>query len=157
MNVLFVCTGNIFRSMSAEFLLKAQLGQLGLSSIQVRSAGTHVSLDTPNIGVVNAFNELGIDITSHRQSPITKEHIEWANIIFCMGVEHQQFLKEKFSVHALLFDEIAIKQRVSVLDNWQAVYEHQKHPKESALYCYHTVYFLYHHMPAIVSYLKTKV
>ena len=40
-SVLFVCTGNICRSPTADGMLRAKLRERGLSDIKVDSAGTH--------------------------------------------------------------------------------------------------------------------
>ena len=40
MNVLFVCTGNVFRSMSAEYLMNKYLNDNAITNISVSSAGT---------------------------------------------------------------------------------------------------------------------
>ena len=42
--VLFVCTGNIFRSMGAEYFLKKHLFTLGDTRFLVSSAGTKAEL-----------------------------------------------------------------------------------------------------------------
>jgi predicted protein tyrosine phosphatase len=66
--LLFVCSQNRIRSLTAEEVFKAMPG------IQARSAGTQ-----PAARVV-----------------VTKGHIGWADFIFVMEKSHQQRLLEKF-------------------------------------------------------------
>lgn len=67
--VLFLCTGNSCRSQMAEGLLRRQAGD----RVDVSSAGTQpVGL---NPGAVEAMNELGIDISSHRSKHL-KEFLD---------------------------------------------------------------------------------
>ncbi|HCB52188.1 TPA: protein-tyrosine-phosphatase, partial [Patescibacteria group bacterium] len=47
MKVLFVCTGNIFRSMSAEYIMKKYIQDHNLNEIVVSSAGTVAHEESP--------------------------------------------------------------------------------------------------------------
>ena len=64
--VLFVCSGNIDRSPTAEALLRGKKG------FEVKSAGTWAGA----------------------QKPVTKELIDWADIIFVMEEHHKEALKQ---------------------------------------------------------------
>ena len=66
--LLFVCSRNKIRSLTAERLFD------GFSLYQVRSVGTQ-----PGARIV-----------------VTKGHIGWADLIFCMEKRHLSLLREKF-------------------------------------------------------------
>jgi predicted protein tyrosine phosphatase len=68
MNILFVCSRNIWRSATAEAIYKNR------QDISVKSAGTEPSAKTR----------------------VTSSHILWADIIFVMEKKHRQRLAEKF-------------------------------------------------------------
>ena len=64
MKVLILCTGNSARSQMAEGILR----RLGDGTIEVHSAGTHPSRVNPL--AIEAMNEIGIDISSHRSKSV---------------------------------------------------------------------------------------
>lgn len=64
MRVLILCTGNSARSQMAEGILR----RLGNGAIEVHSAGTHPSRVNPL--AIEAMNEIGIDISSHRSKSV---------------------------------------------------------------------------------------
>ena len=66
--LLFVCSQNKFRSLTAEKLFE------GFPLYQVRSAGTQ-----PDARIV-----------------VTEGHLGWADIIFCMEKSHRNRLRRKF-------------------------------------------------------------
>ena len=68
MNLLFVCTLNQIRSLTAEQMFK------NVSGLSVRSAGT----------------------ASNARHEVNSKDIDWADIIFVMEKEHQEHLQKKF-------------------------------------------------------------
>jgi predicted protein tyrosine phosphatase len=66
--LLFICSQNIQRSLTAEWMYD------GFTSYEVRSAGTEQSARTP----------------------MTKEHVAWADVIFVMETEHLEKLQDRF-------------------------------------------------------------
>jgi protein-tyrosine phosphatase len=69
--VLFVCTGNIFRSMIAEYALKKELGPN--SPYAANSAGTHAEPQAIVPLVAECLAQRGIDPSPHRQRRIDPE------------------------------------------------------------------------------------
>ena len=101
--ILFVCTGNVFRSLTAERALRASLG---LSShLTVASAGT---ADIPC--VVHPFVSeyllaKGFDVRQHRRRTLTATMLDGSTVI-AMSTEHLSALAERFDFHdAVLFTE----------------------------------------------------
>ncbi len=64
MRVLVLCTGNSARSQMAEGILRS----IGKGKIEAYSAGTQPSRVNPS--AIEAMNEIGIDISSHRSKSV---------------------------------------------------------------------------------------
>jgi protein-tyrosine-phosphatase len=99
--ILFVCTGNIFRSLTAEYALRRELGPQ--SAIAVSSAGTH---DYPHVvrpNVRDYLRERGLDVSTHRRRTLTREILSDAALVVAMSTDHQRFLREKFALEAPVF------------------------------------------------------
>jgi arsenate reductase (thioredoxin) len=76
-NLYFVCIGNAGRSQMAEAFAK-QLGH------EARSAGSHPESQL-HPAVVEAMNELGIDLAGRVPTGIAREDVEWADVVVTMG------------------------------------------------------------------------
>jgi arsenate reductase len=74
MRVLALCTGNSARSQMAEGILRG----LGDGTIEVHSAETHPSRVNPL--AIEAMNEIGIDISSHRSKSVEEFAQEHFNV-----------------------------------------------------------------------------
>jgi arsenate reductase (thioredoxin) len=74
---LFVCVGNAGRSQMAQALYERRGGE-------ARSAGSRPEADLHE-AVVEAMEELGIDISRRRPKALTKEDVEWADVVVTMG------------------------------------------------------------------------
>src|SRR4029434_2807917 len=100
-SILFVCTGNIFRSMTAEYALKARLDSR--SPIRVSSAGT-VAIPQQMPPDVRAYlAQRGIDLCT------------------ASSTDHTPFLFDTFQYRAPLFNEICHERSEPLLDVWEAV------------------------------------
>ena len=100
--VLFVCTGNIFRSLAAEYALRRALGD---ASIAVASAGTE---DYPYVVRPMVRDYLlahGLDVSAHRRRTVTREILDAAQWVVAMSTDHQHFLRERFGLRAPVFLE----------------------------------------------------
>jgi len=100
-SVLFVCTGNIFRSLTAEYALRAELLRMG-SRIVVESAGTE---DFPHVVkpmVSNYLRSKGLDVNAHRRRTLTPAMLS-ADLVVAMSTEHVTTLREGFDFDAPLF------------------------------------------------------
>ena len=102
-HVLFVCTGNIFRSLTAEYALRRELGPA--SALVVASAGTD---DHPHVVCPNVRDYLasrGLDVSAHRRRTVTAEILAGAGLVVAMSTDHQRFLRERFGVQVPVFLE----------------------------------------------------
>lgn len=79
-NALFVCLHNAGRSQMSQALFERAAG----GRHQGRSAGTTPG-ERVHPEVVEAMNELGIDLAGRTPRPLTDEDAEWADIVVTMG------------------------------------------------------------------------
>ncbi|MFJ5226225.1 arsenate reductase ArsC [Streptomyces sp. NPDC088400] len=79
-SVLFVCVHNAGRSqMAAAFLTHLAHGR-----VEVRSAGS-TPADVMNAAVVEAMDEVGIDISAETPKVLTVEAVQASDIVITMG------------------------------------------------------------------------
>ncbi len=83
-HILFVCTGNLCRSVIAEHLLRAMAKRRGLA-LEVRSRGISAPFGkAPPFETLYAGNLLGLDVAGHQSMPITASDVQWADEILVM-------------------------------------------------------------------------
>jgi len=75
--VLFVCVENAGRSQLAQALYEARGGD-------ARSAGTEPA-DELHEAVLEALEEVDIDVAGLRPKPLTEADVEWAELVVTMG------------------------------------------------------------------------
>jgi arsenate reductase len=75
--VLFVCVRNAGRSQMAQALYERRGGE-------ARSAGSEPG-DEIHEAVVEALEEVGIDISGRRPRKLSREDVEWADVVVTMG------------------------------------------------------------------------
>ena len=93
-NILFVCTGNTCRSPMAMALARAELERRGWRQVAVRSAGVAAAAGQPAADfALEVLAEKGLDLGSHRTTPLTPELVEWADLIAVMGPGHIRALE----------------------------------------------------------------
>ena len=95
-SVLFVCTGNICRSPTAEAMFRHRLREEGLHAhITHDSAGTsshHVG-EPPDTRSQNVLQERGIDMSDLRARNVRKEDFYAFDLILAMDASHLAALK----------------------------------------------------------------
>lgn len=84
MNIIFVCMGNTCRSPMAAGYLASK----GIPWIEVKSKGLFADGAPVCETAVKAMAEVGIDISSHISSSLTKEDVLWTEKIICMSKSH---------------------------------------------------------------------
>lgn len=93
--VLFVCTGNIFRSLTAEYALRRALAATR-SDIVVASAGTE---DFPHVVkpvVRDYLRSLGLDVRAHQRRTLTPQILADATDVIAMSTNHRATLRDQF-------------------------------------------------------------
>jgi arsenate reductase (thioredoxin) len=75
--VLFVCVQNAGRSQLAQALFERRGGE-------ARSAGSQPA-DELHQAVIEALEEVGIDVSGRTPKALTREDVEWADLVVTMG------------------------------------------------------------------------
>jgi protein-tyrosine phosphatase len=115
--ILFICTGNIFRSMTAEYALRACHN----FPYSIGSAGTEAQPQTMSPFVARKLLERGIDPISHRQRRLTLELLTAARLPVAMGRDHQEFILRNFGMKVPLFNQVCFGRDEPLTDVWEAV------------------------------------
>ena len=125
--VLFVCTGNIFRSLTAEYALRHVLG--ARSDIMVASAGTE---DFPHVVsryVRDYLLARGLDVSRHRRRTLTAQILHEPGPVIAMSTEHRTVLAERFNRRDVpLFTEACGIPGEPLPDVDEAVRDHETNP-----------------------------
>jgi len=103
-SILFVCTGNIFRSLAAEQAMKVLLGPQTL--YLVGSAGIDVKPQPVHEWVKAMLHLKGADPSRHVQRQVNREMVEAADLVIAMSRNHQAFIREQFGREVPLFNRV---------------------------------------------------
>ena len=91
--VLFVCTGNICRSPTAEALARRELARYPGVPLQVSSAGSHALEGNPAASrSMLAASTRGASLERHFARELTRRRVRSAGLILCMAAEHRPFV-----------------------------------------------------------------
>jgi protein-tyrosine-phosphatase len=91
--VLFVCTGNICRSPTAEALARRELERYPGVPIQVSSAGSHALEGNPAASrSLLAAAARGAALEAHHARELTRRRVRAAGLVLCMAAEHRPFV-----------------------------------------------------------------
>ena len=125
--VLFVCTGNIFRSLAAEYALRDVLG--ARSDIIVASAGTQDFPHVVNPYVKDYLLARGLDVSRHCRRTLTAQILQEPGPVIAMSTEHRSVLAERFNRRGvLLFTEACGIPGEPLPDVDEAVRDHKTNP-----------------------------
>lgn len=93
-SVLFVCSGNICRSPTAEGILRKRVGELGLDVV-VDSAGTHGYHvgDAPDPRSVRAAEKRGYSIANLKARKLSTEDFERFDFVVALDDEHMRLMR----------------------------------------------------------------
>jgi protein-tyrosine phosphatase len=102
--ILFVCTGNIFRSLTADVAVGKLLA--GRADISVSSAGT---ADHPH--VVRPYTReyllsKGYDVSGHGRRTLTQAIMDQSDLVVAMSTDHQAFIRERYGREVPLYLEV---------------------------------------------------
>lgn len=147
-SVLFVCTGNIFRSLVAEYALKARLGSG--SVCLVGSAGIDASPQAVHPLVRRCLIEKGADPSGHVQRRLTPDLLEWADLPIAMGFDHREQIRMGFGRDVLLFNQVCHQREEPVLDIHEAIPDWADNLEAARDYAISTIDYIWNSIPALL-------
>ncbi len=148
-SILFVCTGNVFRSMAAEYALRAQLGQQ--SSYRVESAGIDAKTNTIHPVISNRLIQKGIDPSAHIPQRLTKKLIDRNDLIIAMGLDHREFIHDKFGLKVPLFNEVSYGVGTPILDLHEALPNWERDMVEARAYVESVIDHIWEAVPVLMA------
>ena len=143
--ILFVCTGNIFRSAVAEYCLQHHIPEG--SNIVAESAGIEAKHQTMFAPVRNQLASHGINASNHRQRRVTATILEKSSLVIAMGLDHRSLLKNRFGCDATLFYEVVTGEERPVLDINEAIHDWKTNTERVVEYSVSIVDFIHESMP----------
>jgi protein-tyrosine phosphatase len=151
-SVLFVCTANIFRSVTAEYALKIKLG--AHRSCIVSSAGIDAKPQPMHTWVQGRLREKGADPTTHVQRQLTRELVEAADLVLAMGRDHQAYIREQFGRDVPLFNQVCLGHDKPVLDLHEVMPEWERDPERARAYVWSVIDMIWATAPALLPRLR---
>jgi len=148
-SILFVCTGNVFRSMAAEYALRAQLGRQ--SSYRVESAGTEAKPKNIHPVISNRLIQKGTDPSAHIPQRLTKQLIDRNGLIIAMGLGHREFIQKQFGLKVPLFNEVSFGEEVPILDLHEALPDWERDIDEARAYVEWVIDHIWESVPALIA------
>ena len=133
-SVLFVCTGNIFRSLVAEYALKRML-----QTWVVGSAGIEAKPQVVHEWVQARLKAKGADATLHVQRRLSQKLIEETDLIIAMASSHQAFIREQYGREVPLFNFLCFERNDSILDLHEAMPEWEKDLESARRYVWSVI------------------
>jgi protein-tyrosine phosphatase len=151
-SVLFVCTGNIFRSVAAEYALKAGL-EVGTSCV-VSSAGIDVKPQSMHDWVETRLREKGADPSTHIQRQLTRDLVWAADLVIAMGRDHQVFIREQYGRDVPLFNQICLGYDQPILDVHEVILGWETDRERARAYVWSVINVIWASAPALVPRLR---
>ncbi len=92
-NVLFVCTGNLCRSATAEAFAAREMKHHRSAPLRFISAGTHAVEGSPAATrSVSTAALRGADLERHHARELTRRRVRAADLILCMATDHRPYV-----------------------------------------------------------------
>lgn len=124
--VLFVCTGNIFRSLAAEHALRHALR--GRADVRVGSAGTADFPYEVRPNVREYLRVKGFDVSSHRRRTLSRAILEDSHLVIAMSTDHHAHILERYGLAAPLFLEACGEAAAALPDIEEVVLDYETNP-----------------------------
>jgi protein-tyrosine phosphatase len=147
-SILFVCTGNIFRSLVAEHALKAYLGKD--SRYLVGSSGIDARSQTIHSFVRELLLAKGADVTGHVQRRLTQTLLDETILPVAMSLDHREAIRQQFGREVRLFNEVSYGRESAILDLHEALPDWKKSPEAAKAYVTDIVEYIWAAIPSLV-------
>jgi len=118
--------------MVAEYALRKQGGTE--SDYRFESAGIEAKPQTIHPVIRARLVRRGIDPVRHIQRKLTQELIDRVDLIIPMGLDHREWIRERFGRHALLFNQVALDEDMPILDLHEALPDWEHNLDEARRY-----------------------
>jgi len=148
-SILFICTGNVFRSVTAEYALKARLGPD--MQLIVGSAGIAVKPQSLHPMIIEYLRAKGADPSAHVQRKLTRELLESVDLAVAMGFDHRDFIREQFGRDVPLFNQVCFEKEEPVLDVHEAIPDWQSNMDQARAYVQSVVDHIWNSTPALLT------
>ncbi|MBU0860118.1 MAG: hypothetical protein KJ667_09275 [Alphaproteobacteria bacterium] len=152
-HIIFVCTGNIFRSLSAEFGMRAADTR---GDFTFASAGTNTHharrLRSDVLGAIAAHDQ--IDAAGHISRVLNQDIVDGADLIVAMDRDHQKYIRDTFNRHAPLYLEISRDLSEGVPDLPDIVPDYKTNPVAAAAFVNETVTRIMNERPAFLKNIR---
>jgi protein-tyrosine-phosphatase len=135
--VLFVCTGNVFRSLAAEYALRAALHPR--TEFLVASAGIDDRAQPVPPEIVDYLRQKNFDVSTHRRRTLTRQLVDAADVVIAMSLDHRDFIRERFGRDAPLFLECCGHGSEALLDLHEAVRDYRSNRAAALAYIRTTI------------------
>jgi protein-tyrosine phosphatase len=147
-SILFVCTGNVFRSLTAECALKTLLGPE--SGYLVGSAGIEAVPQPVHPMIRDRLLEKGADPATHAPRRLTQELLDRTDLPIAMSLDHRDFIRQHFRREVLLFNQVCFQREEPVLDVHEAIPAWNLNGETSSAYVRSVVDYIWDAMPAFI-------
>ena len=150
--ILFICTGNVFRSFTAELALAREICRQGLdATFEAASAGTA----TGGAHIVPELHEIwagrDLDPGEHEPRPVDPGILEQAAAVISMAENHREALLSDFGCRSVLFNRIATGQDRSIDDVGEALPDYRENPDAVRRFMENTVDHIIDSTPAVLA------
>ena len=148
-SILFICTGNVFRSLVAEYAMKAWLGTdpgyvIGSSGIEALPQPVHPL-------VRGRLLEKGADPSPHVPRKLTQGLLHGSDVPVAMGLDHREFIRKHFHRDVLLFNQICYQVEEPILDVHEAMPNLPACPEATRNYVVSVIDYIWNAMPAFLA------
>ena len=148
-SVLFVCTGNIFRSLTADYALRRALGPG--SAVTVASAGTE---DYPHVVRPYVRDYLAdahrLDVSAHQRRTLRADMLTPQTLVVAMSTDHLAHIRERLGHHdVLLFSQACGLPPVGMPDIEDVVDDHENHPDRTNAFIRMTIDHIVSQIPLL--------
>ncbi len=148
-SILFVCTGNIFRSLVAEYAVRTQV--VPHSGYQVGSAGIVAKSQTIHPIVYGRLAQKGADPSGHIQRVLSRQLVEESDLVIAMGQDHRAFIQQHFGLNVPLFNEVSSGLSLPILDLHEALPDWEQDRHQAQQYIESVIDHLWASAPALLA------